>query len=169
MKIENKLQTKLSQIKVLLLDVDGVLTDGKIYYLSEQEGWTCGFHVRDGYGIKRLQKRGIEVAIISAAKPRKAVLARAELLGIKKIAMGNHDKVQAFHDMQDQFPGLNMENFAFMGDDLPDLELLKKVGVSAAPIDAITEVTGTVDFISSRQGGSGAVREFAELILANQT
>ena len=164
MEIDNNLQAKLKLIEVLILDVDGVMTDGSLIYLSKEQGWSCQFNVKDGYGVKNLINKGFDVAIISSAPLREAVKQRASDLGIAHVYMGVADKLLAYQDLKEELNITNDNSYAYMGDDIPDLELLRKVGLSASPSDAVKEIISMVEFVSSYKGGKGAVREFSDLI-----
>jgi len=158
-------QSKARKIKLLLLDVDGVLTDGSIIYDgSGQE--VKAFNVRDGASIKWLQRAGIEVAILSG-RNSKPVLVRAKELGIEKVLQSALDKLSAFENFLAE-TGYHPEELGFMGDDLHDLAVLKRVGFSACPKNAVLEVRNAVDYVCKAEGGKGAVREVAEIILRSQ-
>jgi len=156
---------KAKQIKLLALDVDGTLTSGLIYYGPEGKEWR-GFHVQDGLGIKLLQRVGIIVAIISA-KRSESVLQRLNELKIENYYLGQNDKRIAYDDIKNKF-GLKDEHIAYMGDDLPDLPLLRRAGFSITLPDAPTLIKQQADWVSSRQAGMGAVREACEFILTAQ-
>ncbi len=148
-------------IRLIVLDVDGVLTDGKIYYCGN---FDCrAFNVKDGFAIKRAMHKGIEFAVISGRQSR-VVERRCRELGIRFIFQGIDDKVAAYEEIAKTLD-IGEEESAFMGDDIPDIPLLLKVGFSGAPQDAAEEVKKIVDFVSSKKGGDGAVREFIEKIL----
>jgi len=160
-----ELNRKLRKIKVLILDVDGVLTDGTIIYDGSGQELKA-FNVRDGAAIKWLQRAGIEVAIISG-RNSPPVLVRAKELGIEKLVQGALDKLPAFEKFLDE-NGRQPEETAFIGDDVHDLPILKRAGFSACPADAVDEVKNMVDYVCQARGGRGAVREVAELILKGQ-
>lgn len=153
---------KLNKIKLLALDVDGILTDCRIW--MDREGhWIRSFSIRDGLGIKRLQGFGYQVAIITASVAAD-VRARAKVLGIDLFYEGAAQKEPAFLDLL-KVTGLLAEEVAYMGDDFPDIPLLKKVGFSATVPDALEEVKAVAKYITQRPGGNGAVREVCELII----
>lgn len=156
---------KLKAIKLVILDVDGVLTDGGIIY-NDLGQETKVFDVRDGHGIKLLMRAGMDVAIITA-RQSKVVEVRAENLGIKLVLQGMKQKSKALDEVMEK-TGLKADELAYMGDDLIDLPVLKRVGFSACPADAVEEVREAVDYVAKRPGGKGAVREFCELILKSQ-
>jgi len=150
------------KVELLLLDVDGVLTDGTLLY-HEEGGETKGFNTQDGLGLRLLQDAGVEVGLITA-RLSGAVARRAADLGFAHVYAGRDDKVVAYGELLEK-TGLSSEQTAFMGDDLLDLPVLLKVGCSFAPANAVSEVKQRVHYTASRSGGHGAVREVCELIL----
>jgi 3-deoxy-D-manno-octulosonate 8-phosphate phosphatase (KDO 8-P phosphatase) len=156
------IKRKASKIKLLLLDVDGVMTDGSII-LDNKGNELKRFHVRDGHGIKMLQKVGITVGIITGRKS-KVVEVRAKELGIKEIHQKIFKKSVVYEKLLKKYKCKD-ENVAFMGDDIVDQELLKRAGLSAAPCDADEFVKKFADMVTKKGGGRGAVREFTDLIL----
>lgn len=160
-------RTALKKIKMLLLDVDGVMTDGGIYF-SESGDEMKKFNIQDGYGIVKFRRTGREVGIITG-RVSKIVARRAEELGITEVHQNLENKLAAFEAIK-QKTGLPDEAFAYVGDDEFDLPVLVRVGFSAAPANAVPSVAKKVDFVTKRNGGDGAVREVIELILhANGT
>ncbi len=153
---------KAKKIKLLILDVDGVMTDGSII-LDNEGNELKRFHVRDGHGIKMLSKAGIKTGIITGRRS-KVVEVRAKELGIEDVHQKIFQKSKVFEQMMEKYD-LKEENVAFMGDDVVDQELLKRAGLSAAPADAEEEAKKLADIVMSRNGGRGAVREFTNLIL----
>jgi len=158
----SKLKEKAKKIKLLILDVDGVLTDGSIILNSDGKE-IKSFHVRDGHGVKMAQKAGIEVAIVSG-RNSKVVELRAEELGITEVYQGIHKKSSVYEALLKRC-NLKDKNVAFMGDDIVDIELFKRAGLSAVPKDADDRVKRLADFVSTKEGGRGAVRELIEFIL----
>ena len=159
------MQDRLKKIKLLLLDVDGVLTDGRIIY--DANGLeTKFFNVKDGHGIKLLQKAGIEVGIISARRSE-VVKVRAAELGITHLHQRSLDKLVPYREVLDA-TGLSDEEVAYIGDDIQDLPLLRRVGFAAAPLDAVPDVLPHVHFVTRNRGGWGAVREVCDLLLKGQ-
>ena len=156
---------KLKSVKLLMLDVEGVLTDGKIIYNDRGEEIKA-FNVRDGHGLKLLMRAGIEIALITGRKS-KVVLHRARDLGIKKVYQGVINKIEIYEKILKE-KKLKDINVGFVGDDLVDIPVLKRVGFSAAVGDAIPEVKKVVDYVASKRGGEGAVREICELLLKVQ-
>ena len=150
-------------IKLLLLDVDGVLSDGRITYSSEQQELKS-FHIHDGLGIKLLQSAGIQVGIITG-RNSPMVERRAKELGITLLVQGREDKIVAMQSVQQQL-GLANNEVAYMGDDLPDLAAILHAGLGIAPANAVVIVRQSADLVTATSGGNGAVREACEFILA---
>jgi len=159
------LAARARRIKMVLLDVDGVLTDGGLYYTVEGHELKR-FHAHDGYGIVRGREAGLSFGIISG-RSTPIVDARARVLGIDDVMQGAADKVAALRTIQ-QRHDLGDDEFAFIGDDLFDIPLLKTVGLSAAPKNAIPAVKRAVHVVTRVAGGEGAVREFVDFILAHR-
>lgn len=153
---------KAQHIKLLALDVDGVMTDGSVVYGNSGEELKF-FNIKDGLGIKLLQGAGIEVAIITG---RSSVLLerRARELGIEAIMQGREDKRIALNELA-AARGLELTETAYMGDDLPDLGAITAAGIGACPADAVEVVRDAADWIATSRGGHGAVRELAEMLL----
>jgi len=156
------LASKARAIRLLALDVDGVLTDGRIYYGNQGEELKA-FNIKDGLGIKLLQGAGIEVAIITG-RQSEIVARRARELGITSVIQGREDKRQALQELcRDK--GLTLEQCAYMGDDLPDLAAVIACGLGLTVADGSARVRDAADWQSKLPGGGGAVREACELIL----
>ena len=149
-------------IKLVLLDVDGTLKDGGIYRGNNGEELKR-FNVKDGYAIVNAQKLGIEFGIITGRKSE-LVEIRSNELKIKYLYQGISEKTVILEEIM-QKTGLKKEEIAYMGDDLNDILIMKQSGLTGAPKDAADEVIQIVDFVSGKNGGSGAVREFVEYIL----
>lgn len=160
--VEGELRAKIEQLKLIILDVDGVMTDGAII-CDGRGGELKSFNVRDGFGIKLAQRSGVDVAIITA-RSSEAVAQRARELGIELLIQGAVDKLGAYEEILDR-TGLAPEQTAFVGDDLIDLPVLVRVGFSATVPDAPDEVKSRVDYVTRARGGHGAVREVVELVL----
>jgi 3-deoxy-D-manno-octulosonate 8-phosphate phosphatase (KDO 8-P phosphatase) len=158
-------QERLKLIKLLILDVDGVLTDGKIIYNDRGEEIKA-FDVKDGHGIKLLMRSGMEIALITGRKSE-VVLHRARDLGIEQVYQKVTNKIEVYEKILND-KKLEDENVGFVGDDLVDIPVLKRVGFSAAVLDAVSEVKEIADYIASKKGGGGAVREICELLLKAQ-
>lgn len=153
---------RAQKIRVLILDVDGVMTDGRLFYMPDgTEAKT--FHVRDGLGIQLLVNSDVPVAIISG-RNSEATVRRAEELGIEFTYLGIADKEVAFEDILEQL-GLDESEAAYVGDDLPDLAVMKRVGLSMAVADAAPEIRKAAHVVLRTNGGQGAVREACERIL----
>ena len=159
------LNEKSKKIKLILLDVDGVLTDGSIIF-GESNQELKVFNIKDGLGIKLAQACGIEIGIITG-RTSEAVKKRADELAIKILYQGQRDKVKVYEQIKNDL-GLKDDQIAYVGDDLSDLKLLQKVGFSITVNDACDEVKAEVDYIIKCPGGKGAVREVIELILKSQ-
>jgi 3-deoxy-D-manno-octulosonate 8-phosphate phosphatase (KDO 8-P phosphatase) len=158
--------TKAAQrIKLLLLDVDGVLTDGKLYYGNNNEELKA-FNIQDGLGIKLLQQAGIQVGIITG-RSSSLVRRRADELGIDPLVQGREDKLTALTELLEQ-SNFNLEEIAFVGDDLPDLAVIRRVGLGITPANGSHLVASQAMWQTRKDGGDGAVREVAELILSSQ-
>ena len=155
----------LRGIKLFATDVDGVLTDGGMYYAESGDEWKK-FNTRDGMGIKLLQRAGVITAIVTQERT-KLVARRAEKLTIPELHQGVMDKLSLVRDMSARY-GLTLSQVAYIGDDINDLETLKAVGFSATPADGMPEVAAAVDYICRKKGGEGAVREIIEMILDAQ-
>ena len=156
---------KLKHIKLLILDVDGVLTDGGIIY-NDNGVETKIFNVKDGLGIRLLMQAGINLCIATGRRSN-ALYNRCKNLGIEHIFDGADDKAAILDLILDR-TGVSAEQVAFIGDDLPDLALMKKVGLSIAVADAHKTVLKNADMVTSAKGGNGAVREACEAILRAQ-
>jgi 3-deoxy-D-manno-octulosonate 8-phosphate phosphatase (KDO 8-P phosphatase) len=155
------IQARLKKIKLLILDVDGVMTDGRVFWL-EGHGWSRHFHVKDGYGIKVLMKHGVDVAVISGGDSVD-VRTRMVFLKIKHVFLGDEDKTKAL-DKIVETTQLALDQMAFMGDDLFDLPVLERVGFSATVPHAVDPVKTRVHYVTQTPGGWGAVREIADAI-----
>jgi 3-deoxy-D-manno-octulosonate 8-phosphate phosphatase (KDO 8-P phosphatase) len=156
---------RANDIRLLVLDVDGVLTDGRLYFTARGEEMKC-FHVRDGAGIVQLQRAGIQIAVISG-RESKAVERRMNELGVTWIRQGISDKLAALRELLDIL-GLTTQQTACIGDDTPDLPLLAVARLAATVADAHPTVKSRAHFIAQSPGGMGAVREVCDLILESQ-
>jgi 3-deoxy-D-manno-octulosonate 8-phosphate phosphatase (KDO 8-P phosphatase) len=158
---DSELTQRLRAVRLLCLDVDGVLTDGHLYW-SPNGVWSQRFSVRDGYGIKLLQELGVEVAILSGGDVRSG-RDRAASLGIRHALFGLSDKLAAFKDVAGAV-GVTAAESAFVGDELVDIPVLRSVGFAATVPDAVDEVLAAVHYVTRLHGGHGAVREICDLI-----
>lgn len=154
---------RLDKLRLVAFDVDGVFTDGR-FYLSDDGTETKSFHTQDGYGVRRLVQSGIEVAIISG-RTSGAVEKRMAELGVPHVVLGCKDKVAALDGLAAHL-GIAPGDCAYVGDDIPDLALLEHVGFSVAVANAVPALQERCDYVTRKPGGSGAVREVCELILA---
>ena len=159
------LQERAAKIRMLVLDVDGVLTDGKLYF-DHAGNEMKAFNTRDGLGMKALQRCGIEVAVITGRKSE-AVTQRMTQLDVKHVYQGREDKLNAFLHLLEA-TGLDAQQICFAGDDWIDLPVLLRVGLAVSVADAEDRVKEQAHWITNRKGGDGAVREICNLILAAQ-
>ncbi len=159
------LQAKASRIRLLLFDVDGVLTDG-VVVMHADGSESKGFHIRDGAAIVWAQRAGLTVGLLSA-RSSGATAHRAAQLAIRIVAQGVASKLSAYEQIV-RDAKVDDSAVAYMGDDLLDLPVLAKVGLSAAPADAAAEVRERVDWVSGVPGGHGAARELIEVVLRAQ-
>lgn len=159
------LQQRAQNIRLLVLDVDGVLTDGRIIYTDSGEELKF-FHVRDGHGIRLLQQVGIEVALITG-RHSQVVAHRAKNLEITRVYQGVRDKLAVLQALQREL-ALTDAEIAVVGDDLVDLGMMRRAGLAVAVADAPREVQEHAHWVTTNPGGRGAVRELAEFILKAQ-
>lgn len=153
---------KLADIRLLLLDVDGVMTDGGIIYdINGVE--TKVFNVKDGHGIKMLQRHGVQVGIITG-RTSPVVDFRAKELGIELVYQGALKKIESYLDVK-QRTGFSDSQIAYMGDDVIDVPVMRRVIFAAAPADALVEARNVAHYVTSLNGGRGAVREVCDIIL----
>ena len=157
----------MRDIKFIVFDVDGTLTDGKIYISANGELMKA-FHIKDGYGIAHLKDRGINPIIITG-RTSEIVIKRCEELGITQVYQGIKEKKEFLMHLYDRYsaedPLLSLDNFAYMGDDLIDLECMQICGLAGCPKDAVDAVREKCAFISRFNGGEGAARDFIDWIL----
>lgn len=156
---------KARQIKLIIFDVDGVLTDGRLYFGPAGEEYKI-FHVHDGLGIKLLQQSGVSVAILSS-RESPVVTTRMQSLGIKHIYQRQEDKTKAFEELLMIF-NLQTQQVAYVGDDLPDLPLIQQAGLGICVANAQPLLKKYADWQTQLEGGSGAAREICEFIMAAQ-
>jgi 3-deoxy-D-manno-octulosonate 8-phosphate phosphatase (KDO 8-P phosphatase) len=153
---------KAKEIRILLLDVDGVMTDGTIHYAGgEDEG--KGFHTQDGFGLRLLQEAGIDAGLITARRSE-AVARRAGELKLRYTFQGSSNKLTTLNEIL-KTSGFRPYQIAYMGDDWLDLCLLARVGLAIAPANAVAAVKEIAHYVTARPGGAGAVREACEVIL----
>ena len=153
------------KIKMLVFDVDGVMTDGSITYDEDGKEYKT-FNAKDGHGIVRMNKSGFITAIITA-RNNGTVKHRAENLNFTELYQGYKFKLPALEELLKKY-NLKFENVSYMGDDLPDMCILEKVGLACCPADAVKEVKAACNYISTYNGGKGAVRELCDFVLDAQ-
>lgn len=163
--VSEPLQARARKISLLLMDVDGVMTDGKIYFLPEG-GEAKGFNAQDGVGIRLLQRAGVRTGILSG-RESSIVSRRAAELGMSIVLQKSSDKLASFHQILQQ-EGLTADRIGFVGDDLVDLPVFQRVGLAVAVANAREEVRRAAHYVTQAPGGQGAVREVTELILRAQ-
>lgn len=166
LEITDKIKERLREIRLLITDIDGVWTDGGLYY-TEEGLIMKKFNVKDGMAIRILRQAGIETAIITT-DVSKPILARAETLGIENIYTGVWNKEVSMDELCDK-KGLKRCNVAFIGDDINDLSIFAAAGFTACPSDAVDSVKKVADIILANKGGDAVFREYAELIISAQT
>lgn len=164
-RIEGDLIERAQRVRLIVLDVDGVLTDGVIT-IDDHGHEQKNFHVRDGSALVGWIRSGGKVAILSGRKSR-SVEHRARELGIDIILQGNPQKIQGFHEILGS-TGFTPERTCFVGDDLPDLPLFRLVGLAACPSDSTDEIRETAHFVSRYPGGRGAVQEVVSMVMKSQ-
>lgn len=150
------------KIKLFVMDVDGTLTDGRIYIGSAGEMMKA-FDVKDGYGIVQLRNKGV-IPVIITGRQSEIVKCRAEELGITERHQGVADKLQKLKEVAERY-GCTQDEIAYIGDDLNDLECIQYCGITACPADAVAEVKAAVGYVCKNEGGRGAVREFTQRII----
>lgn len=157
------LEKRISKIKLVAFDVDGVLTNGEIIYSESGEELKI-FNAKDGHGVVVLNKKGLITAIITA-RQTPIIDKRAKDLDVTHIYQGAKNKLIALQDLMGKY-NLDYSEIAYVGDDMPDICILERVGLAFCPNDAVEEVKKICHFISSKEGGRGAVREISDFILA---
>lgn len=160
------LKAKLKDIRLLSLDVDGVLTDGGLYY-ADDGSQLRKFNVKDGMGMQMARKAGVEVAIITASDTP-SITHRGHKLGLSEVHVGVEDKLATLTEMAGRL-GIPLSRVAHMGDDVNDIPVLERVGLPLTVADAVPEVLRRVAHVTRRKGGEGAVREICDLIVAAKT
>ncbi len=158
-----QLLRRAAGIRLLILDVDGVMTDGRLHYDADGREFKT-FHVRDGFGIKRVMEAGIDVAVISGRRSRSAAGRMAEL-GIRHVMLGRDDKSAALDELLQQL-GLDADRAACVGDDLPDLPVMRRVALPIAVADCHASILPAAAWRTTLPGGAGAVREVCDMLLA---
>ncbi len=163
--LRNRALAKAKDVKILLLDVDGVLTDGNLLYSGSGEE-SKAFNTQDGFGLRLLREAGVDVGVITARKSE-VVARRANELKMQYIYQGVRNKNDAFKEIM-KVSGLKPYQIAYMGDDWLDLTLLQQVGLAIVPANGVREVKDIAHFITERSGGAGAVRDACDLIVESK-
>ncbi|MGE5308527.1 MAG: KdsC family phosphatase [Deltaproteobacteria bacterium] len=163
--MDKALAAKIKKVKLLLLDVDGVLTDGRIIYDSRGCDLKL-FDVHDGMGVHVLKKAGIPTILVTA-KSSKAIVPRARDMGVEEVFSDVHPKTCVLDKVLKKYR-VSLDSLCFVGDDLVDVCIMKQVGFAAAVANACPEVKAVADYVTAKRGGRGAVREIAEIILKTQ-
>lgn len=163
--ISESLFNRLSAIQLVVCDIDGVFSDGRIYLGNNGEELKA-FHTRDGLGVKALLNSGIRVAVVTG-RQSKIVEQRMQALGVTDIYQGTTEKLKVYSELAERYQ-LDDQHIASIGDDIPDVVMLQRAGVGVAPQDAHPWVQQQADYVTSMRGGFGAVRELSDLILLSQ-
>ncbi len=163
--MEKSYKQYLANINTLIFDVDGVLTNGIVTIMPDGQ-LVRQMNIKDGYALKTAVDAGLNVCIISGGK-NEGVRIRLQNLGIKDIYLGAHDKIEKYHELTDMY-NLQSENVLYMGDDIPDVPVMKLVGLPCCPNDAVSEIQQISKYISDKKGGEGCVRDIIEQILRVQ-
>lgn len=154
---------QLKNVKLLSLDVDGILTDGGLYY-TENGDELRKFNVKDGMGMKGVRLAGVEICIISASTTN-AIQERGKRLGLSHVYTGAKNKIEILQKICDEL-GIGLENVAHMGDDLNDIPIMEKIGTPITVADGVDAVKAETIYITQKKGGKGAVREICDLLIA---
>lgn len=163
--ISESLFTRLQAIKLVICDVDGVFSDGRIYLGNAGEELKA-FHTRDGFGVKALINAGVQVAVVTG-RQSSIVEQRMKALGVIDIFQGTTEKLRVYQQLAEKYQ-LEDQAIASIGDDVPDVVMIQRAGVGVAPQDAHPWVQQQADYVTSMRGGFGAVRELSDLILLSQ-
>ena len=161
-KVAKDFEVKLKKIKVVLFDVDGILTDGRLYWAGETVGWSRFFHASDGYGMKLLQRLGFKVGIITGGNSDSVFRRFRDNLNLDYVFTGDENKMKAWQEICNK--GFSEEEIFFMGDEFFDLPLLKRAGFSATASHASIEIKEAVDYIANRPAGDACARELMDII-----
>lgn len=160
--MESNFKEKLKKVNTFIFDVDGVLTDGSLLVMPDGE-FLRRMNIKDGYAMALAVKRGYRIAIISGGHSS-GVPVRLKRLGIEEVFMGVENKLVVYEQLLEKY-NLTDEQILYMGDDIPDLPLIKRCGVPTCPADAVTEILQKSIYVSSREGGQGCVRDVIEQVL----
>ena len=161
----SNIKAKLRPITAFMLDVDGVLTDGMVTTLPDGEQ-VRRMNIKDGYALQHAVKKGYHISIISGGTSE-SVRKRLNTLGITEVNLACKNKIEVFEKLKEKF-GLKKEEILYMGDDIPDYKVMQNVGFAACPNDAAEEIKSISDYISSKKGGEGCVRDLIEQVLKLQ-
>jgi len=159
------IERRASHIKLLLMDCDGVLTDGRLWLLDEGDEHKA-FNTKDGLGLELLRRAGLRSGIITG-RSSTALARRAEELGVEFLRQGNEQKIAAFEEVL-RLAGVKVDEVAFVGDDLSDIPLMRRSELAVAVADAVDETRAAAHYVTQAKGGHGAVREVIEIILKSQ-
>ena len=157
--MDENFKQKLNRVKLLMFDVDGVFTDGTLILL-ENGDQVRSFNIKDGFAVQLAIKAGVKIAVITGARSE-AVKKRLNYLGIEDVYLGVHDKIEKYEDYKHSY-GYQDEEILYMGDDLPDYDIMKRVGVPVCPGDAVHEIQNLSIYVSHHGGGKGCVRDVIE-------
>jgi len=155
---------KIKKLKVLAFDIDGILTDGKVWWQGKEVGWNRAFHTHDGYGLKMMQEAGYLVGVITGGDSLGVHKRFQDNLGLDFVFAGKEDKRQGFLEVQKMNDGYDASEIFYMGDELFDIPLLKRAGFSATVPNAPVEVIDTCDYVTTKSSGMGCAREVIDLI-----
>jgi len=160
--VHEELKSKIQPIRLVAMDVDGVLTEGRLMY-TEGRGEICCFHIKDGMGLTMARQAGLQTAIISG-RLSEVIFRRAADLKISDVFQGVIKKLESYEQLMQKYQ-LTKEQICYIGDDVNDLPVLQQVGLAVAVADAVEEVRGAVHYVTKSPGGGGAVREIIDIIL----
>jgi 3-deoxy-D-manno-octulosonate 8-phosphate phosphatase (KDO 8-P phosphatase) len=156
---------KLTRVKTLLFDVDGVLTNGQVFLMESGE-IVRNMNSKDGFALRLAAKKGYRIAIITAGNSQ-TVKKLLESFGVQDVFLLQHDKLKCYNDFINEH-SLNEEEILYMGDDIPDYEVMKRVGIAACPNNSAHEIKEICIYISNRNGGEGCVRDIIEQVMRSQ-
>jgi 3-deoxy-D-manno-octulosonate 8-phosphate phosphatase (KDO 8-P phosphatase) len=158
-------KTKLTRTKVFIFDIDGVLTDGSVMLMPDGEQLRA-MNIKDGYALQHAVKKGYKIGVISGGKSE-SVRKRLNGLGVYDVYLGIHDKMEAYNEFILTY-NINPDEILYMGDDLPDYDVMKRIGVPTCPADACQEIKDICIYVSDKNGGKGAVRDVIEQVMRVQ-
>ena len=155
----------LNNVRAFIFDIDGVMTNGKVLITTDGEALR-EINTRDGYALKHASRKGFKIGVISGGK-NQSVKRRLELIGVNKVYIGINEKEKAFSDFINTFK-IEPEQVLYMGDDIPDITVMEKVGVATCPQDAVSDIKKISHYVSHKNGGEGCVREIIEQVMRVQ-